>query len=163
MPQSVWRSGAVEIWGPAVDYTTNEYCVESAECGLLSVADFDSRFVGGRQIARTNRRDVLGAGEIHVVHCINRCVRRAYLCSANVESIVFLRRIQATRLASFCVLAARALTIIEPAVRAPAGSIQTRIVSVYAWSLSELPMSTSSSHEMQQVVAALDSSTDDRR
>jgi REP element-mobilizing transposase RayT len=25
-------------------------------------------------------RDVLAEGEIHVVHCINRCVRRAYLC-----------------------------------------------------------------------------------
>ena len=31
-------------------------------------------------MARTNRRDVLAAGEIQVVHCINRCVRRAYLC-----------------------------------------------------------------------------------
>ena len=31
-------------------------------------------------MARTNRRDVSAAGEIQVVHCINRCVRRAYLC-----------------------------------------------------------------------------------
>jgi hypothetical protein len=31
-------------------------------------------------MARTNRRDVLVDGEIQVVHCINRCVRRAYLC-----------------------------------------------------------------------------------
>ena len=31
-------------------------------------------------MARTNRRDVLAAGEIQVVHCVNRCVRRAYLC-----------------------------------------------------------------------------------
>ena len=30
-------------------------------------------------MARTNRRDVLAEGEIQVVHCINRCVRRAYL------------------------------------------------------------------------------------
>ena len=44
------------------------------------MAGFDSRFVGGRQLARTNRRDVLASGEIQVVHCINRCVRRAYLC-----------------------------------------------------------------------------------
>ena len=66
-----------EIWGPAIDYTANEYCVEFAECGRLSVSGFDSRFVGGRQMARTNRRDVLAAGEIQVVHCINRCVRRA--------------------------------------------------------------------------------------
>ena len=27
-------------------------------------------------MARTNRRDVLADGEIQVVHCINRCVRR---------------------------------------------------------------------------------------
>ena len=31
-------------------------------------------------MARMNRRDVLADGEIQVVHCINRCVRRAYLC-----------------------------------------------------------------------------------
>lgn len=31
-------------------------------------------------MARRNRRDVLADGEIQVVHCINRCVRRAYLC-----------------------------------------------------------------------------------
>ncbi|RLT05948.1 MAG: hypothetical protein DWI22_12945 [Planctomycetota bacterium] len=37
-------------------------------------------FVGGKQMARTNRRDVLAAGEMQVVHCINRCVRRADLC-----------------------------------------------------------------------------------
>ena len=37
----------------------------------------DQEIVG---LARTNRRDVLAAGEIQVVHCVNRCVRRAYLC-----------------------------------------------------------------------------------
>ena len=31
-------------------------------------------------MARMNRRDVLAGGEIQVVHCINRCVRRALLC-----------------------------------------------------------------------------------
>ena len=31
-------------------------------------------------MAHTNRRDVFAEGEIQVVHCINRCVRRAYLC-----------------------------------------------------------------------------------
>ncbi len=31
-------------------------------------------------MARANRRDVLVDGEIQVVHCINRCVRRAFLC-----------------------------------------------------------------------------------
>jgi hypothetical protein len=31
-------------------------------------------------MARANRRDVLADGEIQVVHCINRCVRRAFLC-----------------------------------------------------------------------------------
>ena len=31
-------------------------------------------------MARMNRRDVLADGEIQVVHCINRCVRRAFLC-----------------------------------------------------------------------------------
>ena len=34
----------------------------------------------GSHLARTNRRDFLADGEIQVVHCINRCVRRAYLC-----------------------------------------------------------------------------------
>ena len=32
------------------------------------------------RMARMNRREVLAEGEIQVVHCINRCVRRAYLC-----------------------------------------------------------------------------------
>ena len=31
-------------------------------------------------MARTNRRDLLSEGEIQVVHCVNRCVRRAFLC-----------------------------------------------------------------------------------
>ena len=35
-------------------------------------------------MARTNRRDVLAAGEILVVHCVNRCVRRAYLCGQDL-------------------------------------------------------------------------------
>lgn len=30
--------------------------------------------------ARMNRREVLSDGEVQVVHCINRCVRRAFLC-----------------------------------------------------------------------------------
>ena len=29
---------------------------------------------------RANRRDVLADGEVQVVHCVNRCVRRAFLC-----------------------------------------------------------------------------------
>ena len=29
------------------------------------------------RMARTNRRDVLAEGEIHVVHCINRCVAQS--------------------------------------------------------------------------------------
>ena len=31
-------------------------------------------------MARVNRREVLSDGEVQVVHCINRCVRRAFLC-----------------------------------------------------------------------------------
>jgi len=31
-------------------------------------------------MARMNRREVLADGEVQVVHCINRCVRRAFLC-----------------------------------------------------------------------------------
>ena len=31
-------------------------------------------------MARTNRRDVVAVGEVQVFHCVNRCVRRAYLC-----------------------------------------------------------------------------------
>ncbi len=31
-------------------------------------------------MALSNRRDVLANGEIQVVRCINRCVRRAFLC-----------------------------------------------------------------------------------
>ena len=69
-----------EILGPAIGCTSNAYCVEFGESEWLSVAVFLRRFFGGRQMARTNRRDVLAAGEIQVVHCINRCVRRAYLC-----------------------------------------------------------------------------------
>ena len=31
-------------------------------------------------MARINRREVLADGEIQVVHCMNRCVRRGFLC-----------------------------------------------------------------------------------
>ncbi|MEI7699188.1 MAG: transposase [Planctomycetia bacterium] len=31
-------------------------------------------------MARANRRDVLAEQEVQVVHCIDRCVRRAFLC-----------------------------------------------------------------------------------
>jgi REP element-mobilizing transposase RayT len=31
-------------------------------------------------MARVNRREVLSEGEIQVVHCVNRCVRRGFLC-----------------------------------------------------------------------------------
>ncbi len=31
-------------------------------------------------MARVNRREVLAIEEIQVVHCVNRCVRRAFLC-----------------------------------------------------------------------------------
>ena len=37
----------------------------------------------GRGMARVNRREVLSESEIQVVHCINRCVRRAYLCGTD--------------------------------------------------------------------------------
>ena len=44
-----------------------------AQSGILN-------FVRGSVMARTNRRDVLADGDIQVVHCINRCPRRAFLC-----------------------------------------------------------------------------------
>ena len=31
-------------------------------------------------MARANRRDVLADQDVPVVHCLNRCVRRAFLC-----------------------------------------------------------------------------------
>ena len=31
-------------------------------------------------MARVNRREVLSSGEVQIVHCINRCVRRGFLC-----------------------------------------------------------------------------------
>lgn len=34
-------------------------------------------------MARVNRREVLSDGEIQVVHCVNRCVRRGFLCGAD--------------------------------------------------------------------------------
>jgi len=34
-------------------------------------------------MARVNRREVLADDEIHVVHCVNRCVRRGYLCGVD--------------------------------------------------------------------------------
>ena len=37
-------------------------------------------------MARTNRRDVVAVGEVQVFHCVNRCVRRAYLCGQDPVS-----------------------------------------------------------------------------
>ena len=34
-------------------------------------------------MARVNRREVLADGEIQVVHCVNRCVRRGFLCGTD--------------------------------------------------------------------------------
>ena len=34
----------------------------------------------GTPMARINRREVLADDEVQVVHCINRCVRRGFLC-----------------------------------------------------------------------------------
>ena len=34
-------------------------------------------------MARVNRREVLSEGEIQVVHCVNRCVRRGFLCGTD--------------------------------------------------------------------------------
>jgi REP element-mobilizing transposase RayT len=34
-------------------------------------------------MARVNRREVLAEGEIQVVHCVNRCVRRGFLCGTD--------------------------------------------------------------------------------
>ena len=34
-------------------------------------------------MARVNRREVLADGEIHVVHCVNQCVRRGFLCGVD--------------------------------------------------------------------------------
>lgn len=34
-------------------------------------------------MARVNRREVLSEGEVQVVHCVNRCVRRAFLCGTD--------------------------------------------------------------------------------
>ena len=34
-------------------------------------------------MARINRREVLSEGEIQVVHCVNRCVRRGFLCGSD--------------------------------------------------------------------------------
>ena len=34
-------------------------------------------------MARVNRREVLSDGEIQVVHCVNRCVRRGFLCGVD--------------------------------------------------------------------------------
>ena len=37
----------------------------------------------GPGMARVNRREVLAEGEIQVVHCVNRCVRRGFLCGTD--------------------------------------------------------------------------------
>jgi len=37
----------------------------------------------GLFVARINRREVLANGEIQVVHCVNRCVRRGFLCGTD--------------------------------------------------------------------------------
>jgi len=37
-------------------------------------------------MARANRRDVLVDGEIQIAHCVNRCVRRAFLCGKDEVS-----------------------------------------------------------------------------
>lgn len=34
-------------------------------------------------MARVNRREVLADGEIQMVHCLNRCVRRGFLCDSD--------------------------------------------------------------------------------
>ena len=62
--------------GPSVDLQKFGDSVDSCQDRLEFV--FVHRRVA--EMARTNRRDVLADGEIQVVHCINRCVRRAYLC-----------------------------------------------------------------------------------
>lgn len=46
-----------------------------------SAAFFSARFRAGKPlVARVNRREVLSGGEVGGVHCITRCVRRAFLC-----------------------------------------------------------------------------------
>ena len=37
-------------------------------------------------MARVNRREVLADGDVQVVHCINRCVRRGFLCGDDAVS-----------------------------------------------------------------------------
>ena len=37
-------------------------------------------------MARTNRRDVVTVGEVQMFRCVNRCVRRAYLCGQDPVS-----------------------------------------------------------------------------
>ena len=37
-------------------------------------------------MARTNRRDVVAVGEVQVFYCVNRYVRRAYLCGRDPVS-----------------------------------------------------------------------------
>ena len=34
-------------------------------------------------MAQMNRREVLSEVEIHVVYCVNRCLRRGFLCGSN--------------------------------------------------------------------------------
>ena len=46
------------------------------DCGALKGAEASS-------MASTNRLDVLAEGEIQVVHCVNRWVRRAFFVAAN--------------------------------------------------------------------------------
>ena len=52
--------------------------------GISRVSQFfESSLSRVAVVARVNRRDVLADGDVQVVHCINRCVRRAFLCGTD--------------------------------------------------------------------------------